>query len=315
MCWKGMPLVSLNLSGTAVVNLAPLIGAPLVRLDVSNTRVRDLQPLARMSALRTLRLENTPITDLTPLIGLPIAQLQITRCGGLRNVALLVGLRSLKSIGLPHQAQGVAALKGLPELSWIAYGMTLPDIDTDGSRARQFWEDFELEEKVRTAEPSRRLQPSLFPAITRRFPGIVQNEGHWYLYVDTPCTWTEAREMAALMGGHLATITSKEEDDFLLRSFGNRIPAGREIFLGAQADHSQGTWKWITGEPWSYTRWARRGGRETEPNGQSSGAGEPDAPVLFLALRNESGYANNPAWEDLADRSSEVVGFLVEWED
>ncbi len=311
----GMPLTTLKLNSTAVVNLTPLADAPLATLEASHTKVRDLAPLARMHTLRVLKVDYTPIADLTPLTHLALTHLQLNRCTRLRDFAPLGLLHSLKRLSLPIQAQGIGTLRTLPELNWIAYGIVAPESDSDGSRARQFWADYDLEEMARAADPDRLLRPSRFPPMARRYPGIVQRGSHWYLYFDTPCAWTEANELTTLIGCHLATITSKEENDFVLSTFGNRIPLGRDIFLGGRADSAQGTWTWVTGEPWSFTHWARRGGRETEPNGASNGLGEPGAPVLFLSLRNDPAYANGPAWNDLADRSSDVVGCLVEWDD
>jgi hypothetical protein len=311
---RGLPLTALKISSTGVTDLRPLEGAPLYRLEASHTRVRDLQPLAKMTSLRVLKLDNTPVADLTPVLGLPIAALQVNRCSELRDFAPLAALRALKRLSLPIHAQGVAALRGLTDINWIATGgPPPPESDTDGSRARQFWQDADLEEKVRAADPARLLRPSRFPAMVRRFPGAVQNGSHWYLYVDSPVAWTQAKELAELMGGHLATVTSKEEDDFVLRSFGSRIGNGRAIFLGARADRAMGTWQWITGEPWNYTRWARSGGRESEPNGVINSA-DP-SPPLFLTLRSAGNYTNSPAWDDTNERNNEVLGFLVEWED
>jgi hypothetical protein len=41
--------------------------------------------------------------------------------------------------------------------------------------------------------------------------------GHWYLFVPGQCTWEEARTKAQEMGGYLATVTIKEEFDFLMK--------------------------------------------------------------------------------------------------
>ncbi|MBA3687189.1 MAG: hypothetical protein H0W72_18370, partial [Planctomycetes bacterium] len=68
----GMPIETLNLSGSGVLDLTPLAGMPLRLLDVGGTRIKDLAPLAR-SPLAHLLAVGTRITDLAP-IATPLLQ-------------------------------------------------------------------------------------------------------------------------------------------------------------------------------------------------------------------------------------------------
>ena len=79
--------------------------------------------------------------------------------------------------------------------------------------------------------------------------------GHWYrAYFGVGGCWTEHRQAAQQLGGHLATITSGTEDAFIeamstaefLNLGGLQAPDACEPGCG---------WMWVTGEPWSYTRW------------------------------------------------------------
>ena len=73
--------------------------------------------------------------------------------------------------------------------------------------------------------------------------------GHFYHVVNEPLTWHEAVAYCEQDGGNLVTINSAEEDQFVY----NLAPYG---WLGASDEAVEGTWVWVTGEPFSYTNWA-----------------------------------------------------------
>ena len=82
---------------------------------------------------------------------------------------------------------------------------------------------------------------------------------HWYEYISTPVgNWTQSRDFASARGGYLATITSQAEQDFI-----NTLIPVNTIYIGGYQDRSATDyfepslgWRWVTGEPWSYTNWA-----------------------------------------------------------
>ena len=89
--------------------------------------------------------------------------------------------------------------------------------------------------------------------------------GHAYDLVTTaaPITWGEARSLAESMGGHLATITSSAENQFvasLVTEYGSG--ALERYWLGGYRTDPAGAidptanWAWVTGETWGYTNWA-----------------------------------------------------------
>ena len=89
-------------------------------------------------------------------------------------------------------------------------------------------------------------------------PEPVTHNGHTYYYFSTPVTWYDAKSICEGMGGHLATITSEAEDSFLLnhvKSF-NNSDFGVGAWLGGTDRDSEGTWTWITGEAFDFTKWA-----------------------------------------------------------
>jgi hypothetical protein len=105
--------------------------------------------------------------------------------------------------------------------------------------------------------------------------------------------------------GHLVTITSPEESDFVLATFPAAV-AGR-YWLGGFQDRSarsyrepDGGWRWVTGEPWAFARWSQAPNRE--PN-NSNPTGRED----YLAFVGSGGWNDNVPTERLG-------GFIVEWE-
>lgn len=134
--------------------------------------------------------------------------------------------------------------------------------------------------------------------------------GHRYQFVPGSTSWAEAKTKAEALGGHLVTITSKEENDFLLKTYGDKLPdVNRNIWLGAIEDRVGAGWKWVTGEPFTFTGWVLN-----EPNGIKGGGGEVGPPFMLNFYRFREGVG----WNDSSTHSSQTrdnVGFIVEWED
>lgn len=79
---------------------------------------------------------------------------------------------------------------------------------------------------------------------------------HTYQRIDVGFgfTWHQSRDSALALGGYLATITSAQEDSFLLQLVYPNSPT-EVVYLGGTDEASEAAWKWVSGEPWSYTRW------------------------------------------------------------
>lgn len=105
--------------------------------------------------------------------------------------------------------------------------------------------------------------------------------GHWYERIDVggTITWyaanTEA-EQSSFSGtsGHLVTITSAEENGFVMPSLMGSAPKGtpddgKTYWIGGfQPEGSPepgGNWQWVSGETWSYSFWG-----PGEPNNAGS---------------------------------------------
>ena len=126
-----------------------------------------------------------------------------------------------------------------------------------------------------------------------QYPG----NGHYYQRFDTFKYWTDARDYCQSVNGHLATITSRSEDDFVNQNLvQNLAQPGAPVLLGGTDRISEGTWQWITGEAWSYADWAP---------GQPDNNNEQD----YLA------YWNNPTYPGQWDDSygGVLLPFICEW--
>ena len=151
--------------------------------------------------------------------------------------------------------------------------------------------------------------PHTDPRINYQAP--VQNpaNGHWYqvgLGVFAAVNWDEARRAVESLTyngypGHLATITSAAENDFIVQNvLINSLWLGGYQERGApDFQEPAGGWRWVTGEPWSYTNWL-----PGQPANYPTPVGETDA----LLFRQAKG------WNDAAYAQVGIAGFLVEYE-
>ena len=75
--------------------------------------------------------------------------------------------------------------------------------------------------------------------------------GHRYLLVESFGTWMEAKAKAEATGGHLATINSRAERDWVLENVWRKRPhqddRGWSMFIGGVCVGDR--WKWVTDEP------------------------------------------------------------------
>jgi hypothetical protein len=113
--------------------------------------------------------------------------------------------------------------------------------------------------------------------------------------------WHAAKADAEARGGHLAVITSGEEWLALTRTFSPEELAG--CWLGASDEETEGTWKWVTGEPMGYVRWAG-----VEPNNDR---GNPEGQENYLVVDDRWGIIH---WNDVYEQCSEATKYLLERE-
>jgi hypothetical protein len=138
------------------------------------------------------------------------------------------------------------------------------------------------------------------------WPTASGGNGHKYQVFNVGgLTWFSANSFALEVGGHLATITSAEENQFIT-SVLNLEPNNEGLFYwvgGVQPLDSvepEGGWTWVTGEPFSYSNW-----NDGEPNNQGGGEDR-------IHLWNSTN-ADGRTWNDEPSESSTPTGFIVEF--
>ena len=122
---------------------------------------------------------------------------------------------------------------------------------------------------------------------------IYSYNGHFYAFFNEEKTWEDAEGYAEQIGGHLVTITSAEENEFVNNT--RKFTIGNyRVFIGATDYANEGTWIWVTGEAFNYTNWSNN-----EPD--NSGNNE------HFAELNESNL-----WNDVPGTTQ--FRYVVEWE-
>ncbi len=155
------------------------------------------------------------------------------------------------------------------------------------------------------------------------YPGAVQwtvasgGNGHWYASINTHLlSWTQQRDFATNLSGHLVTMTSVGEINFVRAmipldtpGYGQNYVAGASIGLFQQPNSSEpnGGWSWVTGEPVTVSDWSQ---------GEPSNSGGDENTARF---RYQSSVLS---WNDFKDQFPQIeVEFnpfitygIVEWE-
>jgi hypothetical protein len=139
--------------------------------------------------------------------------------------------------------------------------------------------------------------------------------GHFYMLysVQGGVGWADANALADSLSGHLASVASGEENEFIYGALG--IGANNKVWHvdsygshigpwlgGFQPDGSPepgGGWAWVTGEPWVFARWA------------------PGEPNNLGGLEGRVHFFGNPSrtsqWNDITN-SVLIEGFVVEFD-
>jgi subtilisin-like proprotein convertase family protein len=98
------------------------------------------------------------------------------------------------------------------------------------------------------------------PASISGFDILGDHNGHRYFISQATSNPTDAQATALSLGAHLATITDSAENAFVQQA---AIIRASNIIIGGSDANLEGTFEWVTGEPFIYTNWITG-----EPNNQ-----------------------------------------------
>lgn len=112
--------------------------------------------------------------------------------------------------------------------------------------------------------------------------------GHSYYLSDATELSSDAADLMYSLGGHLLTVNSSAENDFL------RDNVNVRFWMGLTDQEQEGTFKWVTGEALSYSNWA-----SGEPNDYN---GNEDWVEMY----------DNGTWNDMLNNYSSR--FVIEFE-
>lgn len=149
-------------------------------------------------------------------------------------------------------------------------------------------------------------------------PIIWETNGHAYDAIAAPTpagiNWVDSRDAAAALTlegcpGYLVSITSREENEFIVSNLSDAMPPGRRgYWIGAWqppgSEEPAGGWTWVSGEPFDFTNWNVARG---EPN---------DYRVSWPETGEEAAHLwddGSGTWNDLG-KLENTPGFVVEYD-
>jgi hypothetical protein len=159
-----------------------------------------------------------------------------------------------------------------------------------------------------TPRPTITHPPRLTPTATPEQRILNSANQHFYLYVKIQLDWHAARDYCTTLGGHLVTIQAPSENKFV---YDLAVSGNTDVgtWLGGTDEEKDGTWTWVTGEPWRYHNW-RRSDVETEPDNKSH-------PIAYVAgdIPNGADYLRFDSWDTTwHDYRNVEMYFVCEWE-
>ena len=86
------------------------------------------------------------------------------------------------------------------------------------------------------------------PSNLVRSPALRTYNGHCYEFITHHHKdWSHARDDCTTKGGHLVTITSRAEDQFIMASLNSLNFRASGAWIGLSDQKVEGKWEWVTG--------------------------------------------------------------------
>lgn len=133
----------------------------------------------------------------------------------------------------------------------------------------------------------------------------IEFDGHMYNFYLETIDWNSAKEKCESVNGHLVTITSDEENQFLVNNFPNNLISF--FWIGASDEEQEGDWRWVTGEKFEYDNWS-----VDSPNNDLDN--EHYAGIMKYEENFDDIETPIGTWNDFAEDTRYRSGFICEWE-
>lgn len=130
---------------------------------------------------------------------------------------------------------------------------------------------------------------------------VINNKKYLLFENENDFNWVACKAYCEHLGGYLATITSEEEQSIVEDLIANG--SKRAYFLGGTDAESEGSWKWVTGEKFSYEYWL-----ESQPDNN-----EGFENYLEIVRKDPAVSDTRNAWNDTGIYRSNI-GFICEFD-
>ena len=237
---KGMALTTLFCNANQIETLEPLCGMPLERLVCSGNRIESLEPLRNMH-LTVLHCADNCIADLEPIA---TRTLRVMSCQSNKIRSLL----PLKDLRLSSLACGnndfftIETLVNHPPQSFLFDSDTIDTGELEWM-LKKWSRDFRYAHHAKNVE----VLLAMRTQDQKRLRKLATTyNGKRYLFVPKFMTWDDAVACCHEFGGHLVTISNKDENAFIV----SLLPGSSWFWIGlAKTDDGL---KWVNGEPFKY---------------------------------------------------------------
>ena len=136
----------------------------------------------------------------------------------------------------------------------------------------------------------------------------VKWNGHWYIFIDEKMPWVEAEKRCKDMGGHLAVIESKEENEFVLGYLQSAFTEKGSLggaWIGASAE--------VDGE----YRWSPPNRKKLSETYSNWWTGKPEGTSMYvhITVKHRTARANG-SWACNLTNPDQQLGklqFICEW--
>ena len=137
--------------------------------------------------------------------------------------------------------------------------------------------------------------------------------GNHYELITVAADWTSARDAAANatfngVNGHLATITSQAENDFIAGALG----AFNRAWIGGSDATAEGDWEWVVGPEAGDLFWIGGNSGMPPPGGAYNNWNRPGEPNNAGGSEHYTELLGGGGWNDQS--ASDVLQYIVEYE-